>query len=48
MDSFDGLFGFNSAEFYSRQNGGGIPGVKPKCRSSVKSKSKEVRRLKPH
>lgn len=48
MDFFGGLFGFNSAEFYSRHNGGGIPNVKPKRRSSVKSKSEEVRGLKPH
>lgn len=44
---FDGSFAFNFAEFYSRHNKGDIPSVKARCGNSVKSKSKEVRVLKP-
>lgn len=47
-DFFDGLIVFNFADFWSRHNKGGIPNMKPKHRSSVKSKSKEVIVLKPH
>lgn len=41
-DFFGRMFVFNFADVYSRCNKGGVPNVKPKCRSSVKSKSKEV------
>lgn len=44
---FDGSFAFNFADFYSRHNKGDIPNVKARYGSSVKSKSKEVRILKP-